>query len=79
VPLVLATTEFAGFDDNESLDVRLEALADETWILWEDSSTHLGWCELLAGYTWSAPAYEPVSGPDDEGAARLRIKLRVLH
>ncbi|MDQ7005740.1 MAG: hypothetical protein Q9Q40_00755, partial [Acidobacteriota bacterium] len=75
---VLAATAFAGFDGNGDLDVRLEAREGKTWVVWEDSAAHLAWCELLPGGTWSAPAFEPVSGPEDEEAARLRIKFQIL-
>ncbi len=78
VPVVLATTEFGGFDGDGSLDVRLEAQENMVWIVWEDSPTRLGWSELEAGGTWSTPAFEPVLDPSDEQAARLRIKLEVL-
>lgn len=79
LPVVLATTEFGGFDDNGELDVRLEAQGGKVWVAWEHSSTDLGWCELLSGGSWSVPAYEPVPAPGDEEAARLRIKLKAIH
>lgn len=78
VPVILTTASFAGFDGDGDLDVRLEAQEGKVWVVWEDSSTHLGWCELLSGGAWSAPAYEAVAGTGDEEAARLRIKLHVL-
>ena len=78
VPVVLGAANFAGFDGTGDLDVRLGAQGSHVWVAWEDSATLLGWSELLPGGTWSAPRYEVVAGPEDEEAARLRIKLQVL-
>jgi hypothetical protein len=73
----LRTTIFEGLDGTEDLDVRIEAAAGRVWIAWEDGPTELGWCEL-AGGTWSEPRFEEISGPEDEEAGRLRIKMEVL-
>jgi len=78
VPTVLASTSFAGLDGTGDIDVRLEGTGTKVWVAWEDSADSLGWCELLPGGTWSAPRYEPLSGPDDEEAARFRIRLQAL-
>ncbi len=75
LPETLATTSFAGLDGTGNIDVRLHHSRSTgvTWVDWEDSSDALGWCRLEPSGTWSAPRYEPLAGPDDEEAARLRI------
>ncbi len=80
IPEVVATTMFDGLNGDGDIDVRLHATpSGDVWVDWEDSAGALGWSELLPGGTWSAPAYEPLDGPGDEEAARLRIELLVVH
>ncbi|MDQ7008034.1 MAG: hypothetical protein Q9Q40_12450 [Acidobacteriota bacterium] len=76
-PTTLATTVFTGLDGNGDIDIRLHARSGRVWIDWEDAADSLGWCRLESG-GWSSPRYEPVSSPNDEEAARLRIQRQAL-
>lgn len=73
IPTAVATTNFTGLDGNGDIDVRLHTSSDRIWVDWEDTEGSLGWCRRQQG-GWSPPHYEPIAGPEDEEAGRLRIQ-----
>ena len=72
-PVVVTSTPFV-----ETAAPEVKEASGHKWTTWVDIGNRVGYSEMLNGQ-WTAPSFEPITGPGGEAQARMAVQSRILN